>query len=289
MNLARRFKGTFSCRDRKIVFEDKTLCMGILNVTPDSFSDGGKHFKQSDALFAAEKMINEGAAVIDVGGESTRPGYTEISVDEELSRIVPVIEAINANFETVISVDTYKSGVAKGALEAGCHIINDIYGFMYDPNMASVVKEYDAGAILMFNCRRNGECIKEDIVERAIREIAGSVKRAIDAGLPEQNIMVDPGVGFGTSRQQDIDLIRAMDKMSEYGKYPVLLACSRKRTPAAMLGRDTAPDQRDPVSIGMALAGTAFGANMVRVHNVGDTADAIIGYEGVLRGSSWIM
>ncbi len=96
-------------------------------------------------------------------------------------------------------------------------------------------------------------------------------------------------VGFGTSRQQDIDLIRAMDKMSEYGKYPVLLACSRKRTPAAMLGRDTAPDQRDPVSIGMALAGTAFGANMVRVHNVGDTADAIIGYEGVLRGSSWIM
>lgn len=272
------------CRDRSIEFGDRTKVMGILNVTPDSFSDGGRNFKLSDAMFSVERMINEGAAVIDVGGESTRPGYSEISVDEELSRIVPVIEAISASFDVVISVDTYKSRVADGALEAGAHVINDIYGFLYDPHMADVVKRYDAGAILMFNCRRNGECINDDIVERAIREISASINKALDAGIPEQSIMVDPGIGFGTSRQQDIDLIRAMDKISGYGKYPMLLACSRKRTAAALLERETTPDQRDPVSIGMVLAGSSLGANMVRSHNVGDTCDALAGYEGIIRG-----
>jgi len=285
MNISERFTGTYICRDRSIEFDDRTRVMGILNVTPDSFSDGGKNFKLSDAMFSVERMINEGASVIDVGGESTRPGYREISVDEELTRIVPVIEAISSNFETVISVDTYKSRVAEGALEAGAHVINDIYGFLYDPNMAATVKKYDAGAILMFNCRRNGECINDDIVERAVRELGASVRKALDAGIPEQSIMVDPGIGFGTSRQQDIDLIRAMDKLSEYGKYPMLLACSRKRTAAALLERETTPDQRDPVSIGMVLAGSSLGANMVRSHNVGDTCDALAGYEGIIRGN----
>ena len=152
------YTGSVKCRDKILTFGKETVCMGILNVTPDSFSDGGRNYKFTDAMMNVKSMIEDGAKVIDVGGESTRPGYTEISVDEELSRIVPVVKAIRDNFDVIISIDTYKSKVAEGALEAGCHIINDIYGFMYDPNMASVVKKYDAAAILMFNCRRNGEC-----------------------------------------------------------------------------------------------------------------------------------
>lgn len=281
--MTERFCGTIKCRDKRLEFDKQTLIMGILNVTPDSFSDGGKNFRLSDAMFSVQRMIDEGAAVIDVGGESTRPGYTQISVDEELSRIVPVVTAIKENFDTVISVDTYKEGVAKGALEAGCHIINDIYGFMYDPNMASVVKDYDAGCILMFNCRRNGEAVSEDIIDRAVRELDGSIRTAHRVGIEDDHIILDPGIGFGTSRAQDIALTARISELSYDSRYPVLLACSRKRTPAAVLDRETTADQRDPVSIGMALAGIASGASMIRVHNVKDSADAVRGFEYTLQ------
>lgn len=277
------YTGSVKCRDKLLAFGKETVCMGILNVTPDSFSDGGRNYKFSDAMMNVKAMIEDGAQVIDVGGESTRPGYTEISVDEELSRIVPVVEAIRDNFDVVISIDTYKSKVAEGALEAGCHIINDIYGFMYDPNMASVVKKFDAAAILMFNCRRNGECIKEDIIDRAVRELDGSIRRAHEAGIEDNRLILDPGVGFGTSRAQDIELTRRINELSFGGKYPMLIACSRKRTPSVLLPRETTPDQRDPVSIGMALAGVACGASMVRVHNVRDTFDALCGFDKTIR------
>jgi len=277
------YTGSVKCRDKVLTFGKETVCMGILNVTPDSFSDGGRNYKFTDAMMNVKAMIEDGAKVIDVGGESTRPGYTEISVDEELSRIVPVVKAIRDNFDVVISIDTYKSGVAEGALEAGCHIINDIYGFMYDPNMASVVKKYDAAAILMFNCRRNGECLKEDIIDRAVRELDGSIRRAHEAGIEDDRLILDPGVGFGTSRAQDIELTRRINELSFDGKYPMLIACSRKRTPSVLLPRETAPDQRDPVSIGMALAGVACGASMVRVHNVKDTFDALCGFDKTIR------
>ena len=277
------YTGSVKCRDKVLNFGKETVCMGILNVTPDSFSDGGRNYKFTDAMMNVKAMIENGAKVIDVGGESTRPGYTEISVDEELSRIVPVVKAIRDNFDVIISIDTYKSKVAEGALEAGCHIINDIYGFMYDPNMASVVKKYDAAAILMFNCRRNGECIKEDIIDRAVRELDGSIRRAHEAGIEDDRLILDPGVGFGTSRAQDVELTRRINELSFGGRYPMLIACSRKRTPSVLLPRETAPDQRDPVSIGMALAGVACGASMVRVHNVKDTFDALCGFDKTIR------
>ncbi|MBR6484730.1 MAG: dihydropteroate synthase [Clostridiales bacterium] len=271
-----------SCRGRSLDTSNGTLLMGILNVTPDSFSDGGRNFRTSDALFAAEKMVRDGADVIDVGGESTRPGYTEISVDEELSRIIPVIKGITENLDVTVSVDTYKSEVAQGALDAGCHIINDIYGLQYDPNMASVVANNEAAAVLMFNCRRNGECLRENIIDRALRELSGSVDRAVAAGIPEDALILDPGIGFGTSRSQDIELIASLDRLSFGGRFPVLLACSRKRVAADIAGRDTMPEERDDISIGLGLAGVSKGASMLRVHNVRAAKDVLLGYETAL-------
>jgi len=272
-----------SCRGRHLNTSNGTLLMGILNVTPDSFSDGGRNFRTSDALFAAEKMVRDGADIIDVGGESTRPGYKEISVDEELSRIIPVIKGITENLDVTVSVDTYKSEVASGALDAGCHIINDIYGLQYDPGMASVVAGNGAAAVLMFNCRRNGECLRENIIDRALRELSGSVDRAVAAGIPEESLILDPGIGFGTSRSQDIELISSIGRLSFGGRFPMLLACSRKRVTADLAGRDTIPEERDDVSIGLGLAGVSKGASMLRVHNVRAAKDVLLGYEAALR------
>ncbi len=276
--------GTLDLRGKKIEYGHRTLIMGILNVTPDSFSDGGKNYKLSDALFAAEKLIRDGADIIDVGGESTRPGYTMISVDEELERIVPVIEAINDAFDTIISADTYKADVAEGALKAGAHVINDIYGFMYDPNMASKVAAYNAAAVLMFNCRRNGECLNESITGRAIRELSGSVERAKNAGIKDDSIILDPGVGFGTSRAQDLELIRDMNRLSMSGRYPVLLGASRKRITADVLDYDTVPYERDYVTGGIHLAGVMCGASILRVHNVKAAYEGLKGFESVIGG-----
>ena len=282
--IAERRTGVISCRGKRLEYGHRTLIMGILNVTPDSFSDGGKNRKLSDALFAAERMIREGADIIDVGGESTRPGYTMISVDEELERIAPVIERIEDAFDTVISVDTYKADVAEGALRAGAHIVNDIYGFMYDPKMAEKASEYDAAAVLMFNCRRNGECLNEDITGRAIRELSGSIERARAAGMEDDRLIVDPGIGFGTSRAQDIELIRSLDRISMSGRFPVLLAASRKRVAADILDYDTTPEERDAVTMGIGLAGVNNGASILRVHNVKMTYESLKGYESTIGG-----
>lgn len=264
----------FKCRDRNLDFGSKTLCMGILNCTPDSFSDGGVNFSYDAAMRSVEEMVKYGADVIDVGGESTRPGFETVSDDEEISRVSPVIESISKNFDVVISVDTYKSPVARAALEAGAHIVNDITGFMADMNMASIVKEYDASCILMFNARTNGK-MDCDIVARAVRELKESIKIAKNAGIGEDRIIVDPGIGFGTTREEDQELIKNLKMISLCGKYPLLLALSRKRIVAELLGRETLPIERDPASIGLGIAGVINGADMLRVHNVKDTVDAL--------------
>ena len=272
--------GTYYCRDRKLIYGKRTLCMGILNVTPDSFSDGGINSSLDSAMATVEEMVNAGVDIIDVGGESTRPGYTTISDEEELSRIVPVISAIRSRFDVIISVDTYKSAVAKGALEAGAHIINDITGLMGDENMASVVADSKAGVILMFNARTNGE-MNQDIVERAIAELTVSIDKAHEAGIADEYIMTDPGIGFGTTREQDMALVKNVGKLS-FGKYPVLLAGSRKRLVAELMERQSTPAERDPASIALALAGISYGANAIRVHNVKDSVDAFRCYDRLM-------
>ncbi len=271
------------CRDRELTFGKRTLCMGILNVTPDSFSDGGVNFTYDKAMASVEEMVKFGADVIDVGGESTRPGFTQISDEEEISRITPVIEAIKANFDVAISVDTYKSKVAEGALLSGAHIINDITGFLYDSDMAQVVKKYDAGGVLMFNKRTNGEESDSNIVFRAVDELSMSLKIAKEAGIEDDRIILDPGIGFGTTREEDKMLIGNLRLITMGDRYPVLLALSRKRVVADLLGRETVANERDAGSIGLGLSGVINGAGMLRVHNVKDTVDALKCFDAIVR------
>lgn len=271
------------CRERSLEFSNKTLCMGILNVTPDSFSDGGKNASFDDALNTVSNMVKYGVDIVDIGGESTRPGYTKISDDEEISRIAPVISAVKANFDVTISVDTYKSEVARAALDEGAHIINDITGFLADSKMSDVVKEYDAGCVLMFNKRTNGELSSSDITKRAISELKESIDIAHKSGVSDDKIILDPGIGFGTTREEDQELIRNISLLSMDKKYPVLLALSRKRVVADLLGRETSAEERDPGSIGLGLAGVMNGADMLRVHNVKDTVDALKCFDRFLR------
>ena len=180
-------------------FDGRTHIMGILNVTDDSFSDGGKYNEVDAALIRAEKMIDEGADVIDVGGESTRPGYTEISDEEEIARVVPVIEKIKNNFDIPVSVDTYKSEVCRAAAKAGADMINDIWGFKYDKQTSKCASEFNMSACLMHNRK---EAFYTDFVNDVVADLEESVKIAKNAGITE--IMIDPGVGFAKTYDQNI-------------------------------------------------------------------------------------
>lgn len=274
-----------TCRDKILDTDNKTLVMGILNVTPDSFSDGGVNFAAQDAINNAVAMIEAGVDIIDVGGESTRPGFEQISDEEEINRIVPVISYLSENTDVVISVDTYKPAVAEAALEAGAHIINDIEA-LHAPDMASVIAKYNAGAVLMYNARLY-PCGEESNVADYAREVlSGTVAKALDAGISGSSIILDPGIGFGTTRPQDAQLIRELDKLSLDGKYPVLLALSRKRLVAEVMGGDNTPVQRDETSLGLGIAGVNNGACMLRVHNVDMTVKALKGYDFITRGEN---
>lgn len=255
-------------RNKTLEIGKMPLIMGILNVTPDSFSDGGKFNSIDKALFHAEEMIKEGASIIDVGGESTRPGYTFVSVEEEIERVAPVIEEITKRFDTTISIDTYKSEVARAALAAGAHIVNDIHGFRYDSNMANVTKEFEAGAVLMANF--SDKKPEEDILSYEAICYEKSLKLAFDAGLSMEQILLDPGVGFGTNRDEDLALIRNLDSHDR-----ILLGVSRKRIVAHLIERETIASERVTGSVALALAGAARGIKVIRVHDVQATSDGL--------------
>jgi len=242
--------------------ENKTYIMGILNVTPDSFFDGGKFNSLDNALRQTEKMIFEGADIIDVGGESTRPGHIVISENEEISRIASVIENIKKRFDVPISIDTYKSNVANTAFECGADLINDIWGFKHDSKMAGLTKKYNASCCLMHN-RDNANYI--NFVDDVLEDLRKSVDIALNAGISKDKIIVDPGVGFAKTYENNIEIISKVDKLKELG-FPVLLAVSRKSVIGLTLGL--------PVSerIEGTLATTVFavlkGCAFVRVHDV---------------------
>lgn len=261
----------------RLNYQEKTLIMGILNVTPDSFSDGGKHNRIEAALKWARQMVDDGADLIDIGGESTRPGYTQISAEEELERIVPVIEAIAANIEVPISVDTYKSRVAKGAIEAGAHIINDIWGAKADPQMAKVAAQFDVPIILQHN--------REDVnYTHFIRDVFNDLYKSIGlakiAGVSSEKIILDPGIGFAKSHEQNLEIMRHLDTMVSLG-YPVLLGTSRKRLIGTVL--DLPVEERMEGTGATVCYGIQKGCHMVRVHDVKEMArmakmmDALIG------------
>ncbi|MDJ0919560.1 MAG: dihydropteroate synthase [Henriciella sp.] len=252
----------------------KTLIMGILNTTPDSFSDGGQFNRTETALQQARKMVSEGADIIDIGGESTRPGATVISEDEELARVLPVIEALSSQSATPLSIDTYKAEVAQRAVEAGAVLINDISGMRRDPDMAQVVADTGAGIVITYN---RGE-IGEDIDLRSDMQsfFDRAFEQAAEARIPKANIWLDPGVGFAKTLTQNFDALRHMDVMLEYD-CPVLVGLSRKSFIGLTLDRPV--DERLPGTLAAHLFAVANGARVVRAHDVAAHRDALTIFE----------
>ena len=218
---------------RQFDTKKKTYIMGILNLTPDSFSDGGTLGGAHEALERVRRMIDEGADIIDVGGESTRPGYTRISEEEEIARILPVIELIKREFDIPVSVDTYKSKVAHAALRAGADMVNDIWGFKYDAKMANVVASFGAACCLMHN-RENA--VYKNFLSELSSELHQCVRIALRAGVDTDKIILDPGIGFGKTAEHNSSLLRDMERLLALGR-PVLLGVSRKSLFGDLLGQ----------------------------------------------------
>lgn len=253
-----------------------TYIMGILNVTPDSFSDGGKFNQIDAALKHAEEMIRDGADVIDIGGESTRPGYTKISDEEETGRVVPVIEAVKKEFEIPISVDTYKSGVAEAAAQAGADLINDIWGLKYDARMAEVIAKSGLACCLMHK-RDNAEY--RNFMEDMKQDLRETIALAKAAGIADDKIILDPGVGFAKSYENNLEVISRLKEFNEL-KYPVLLGTSRKSVIGLTL--DLPAAERVEGTIVTTVMAVEAGCMFVRVHDVKENHRAIQMAEAIL-------
>lgn len=256
----------------------ETVVMGILNVTPDSFSDGGKYDKLDQALFRAEKMVNDGAKIIDIGGESTRPGFNDVSEEAELERVIPVIEALSREISVPLSIDTYKGEVARQAIQAGAHIINDIWGGKGDPIMPTVMAECNVPVILMHN-RRNLEY--KNFVDDVVKDLDESIGLVKEAGVTDDKIILDPGIGFAKEYGHNMEMMAKMEYLVNMG-YPVLLATSRKRFIGHTL--DLPVEERLEGTLATVAFGIMKGCHMVRVHDVKETVrlsrmmDAILSY-----------
>ena len=251
--------------------------MGVLNVTPDSFSDGGRYNNYDSAMQHVEQMIAEGAAIIDVGGESTRPGYTLISSQEEIHRIVPIIEGIRKNFDTVIAVDTYKNDVAEAAIVAGADMVNDIWGLRYNGKMPKVLAQYDVACCLMQN---RTTPVYFNFLEEVVQDLQESVDLAIKSGISRDKICLDPGVGFGKTYQMNLKILNHLDRIRDMG-YPVLLGASRKSVIGLTLGVDT--NQRLEGTIATTVLGYLQGCRIFRVHDVKENIRALRMTEAILN------
>ncbi len=242
--------------------DNKCYIMGILNVTPDSFSDGGRFNDMDSALLHAEQMIEDGADIIDIGGESTRPGHHVITDREEIARVTPVIEAVKRNFDIPVSLDTYKGNVAEAGLAAGADMINDIWGFKHDDKIARVTAEYGAACCLMHN-RKSAEYV--NFLEDVVCDMEESVNLARAAGVSDDKIILDPGVGFGKTLEHNLEITNHVDVLCRLG-YPVLLGTSRK----SMIGLtlDLPVDQRLEGTLATTVIGVMRGCSFMRVHDI---------------------
>ncbi|MDQ0228496.1 dihydropteroate synthase [Metabacillus niabensis] len=250
------------CGKHILDYGEKTLIMGILNITPDSFSDGGSYVELDRAITHAKEMVKNGADIIDIGGESTRPGFEAVSVEEELKRVIPVIKRLSEEVDVPISIDTYKAEVAKQSIEAGATIINDIWGAKADPNMASVAATYNVPIILMHN--RNNLNYK-DLIPDMIEDLIESVKIVKDAGVKDENIILDPGVGFAKTMDDNLQVMNHLDAFVALG-YPVLLGTSRKRFIGHVL--DLPANDRMEGTGATVCLGIERGCQIVRIHDV---------------------
>lgn len=247
-------------------FTNKTLIMGILNVTPDSFSDGGKYNHLEHAVLHAEQMIADGADILDIGGESTRPGHERISDEEEISRVVPTIEAISKEVQVPISIDTYKSKVAKSAVDAGATIINDIWGAKEDPEIADVAAETGVPIILMHN--RNDRNYT-NFIRDVLNDLYESITIAKKAGVRDEKIILDPGIGFAKDLSENLEMMRHLDTLVSLG-YPVLLGTSKKSMIGGVL--DLPVKERTEGTGATVCYGIQKGCQIIRIHDVKEMA-----------------
>ena len=253
-----------------------TYIMGILNVTPHSFSDGGRFLCPDAALRHAEEMVRDGADILDVGGESTRPGHVKISDEEEIFRTAPVIEKLKQEFDIPISIDTYKSTVAEAALQAGADLVNDIWGLKYDSRMAKLIADYKVACCLMHNRK---EAVYEDFLSDFMEDMRKCIQIAKEAAIADDKIILDPGVGFGKTYELNLEIIREVGRMQELG-YPVLLAASRKSVIGLTL--DLPADQREEGTLATTIYGVMHGCSFVRVHDVKGNRRAIKMIEAII-------
>ncbi|RKU20210.1 dihydropteroate synthase [Candidatus Poribacteria bacterium] len=258
-----------NCRGKTLTLGDRTHVMGILNVTPDSFSDGGCYLDVQRAIAHTQLMVEEGATLVDVGGESSRPGASPVSVDEELARVVPVIRAIVDSVDVLISVDTYKAEVARQALEAGAHLVNDITALRGDVAMASVVAEMEAGLILM-HMKGTPRTMQQapqygDVVSEVRASLQESVRTAEEQGVAAERIVIDPGIGFGKTTEHNLELLKRLSEFRSLNK-PLLIGTSRKSFIGTVLGLPV--NERVEGTAATVCWAIAHGADIVRVHDV---------------------
>lgn len=270
---------TWKLSHSSLIWGARTLVMGILNVTPDSFSDGGRFFDLGRALEHAERLIAEGADILDVGGESTRPGSADVDAEEETRRVVPVVEALAGRVGVPVSVDTTKASVARAALEAGALIINDISGLRFDPALADAVARAGAGLVLMHSLGTRETLHKLPPVEDVLGEVRNSLRASVEAaarrGVARESIAVDPGFGFGKSHEQNVELLARLNEIADaFPDLPLLVGTSRKRFVGTLLGG--APvEERLHGTLATVAAAVLRGASIVRVHDVRATLETV--------------
>lgn len=270
----KELKMKWLCRDRTVGFDSGALLMGILNVTPDSFSDGGRYADREKAEKRAMQMIEEGADIIDVGGESSRPGSLPVDAQTEMSRILPIVEHLKVNSNVLISVDTRKSVVAEAALKAGAHVINDISALESDKRMPEVARRYRSGLILMHKKGEPQDMQKDPQYSDVVKEVSNYLKERvhslIETGIIPETMAVDPGIGFGKTAEHNIKLIAHIERLRECGR-PVVIGLSRKRFLGQFTGRDV--DERLAASLGALAYCLLNGASVIRVHDVKESRD----------------
>lgn len=254
-----------------------TYVMGILNITPDSFSDGGRYNKMDAALFRAEEMIKEGADIIDVGGESTRPGYEQITTEEEIERVVPIIERIKKRFDIPVSLDTYKADVAKAGMEAGADLINDIWGLKADENMAKIIAAADIPCCLMHNRK---ETVYGEYIKDVLSDLEESLILARKAGITNDKILLDPGIGFAKTYEQNLELLNKLEILHSFG-YPILLGTSRKSVIGLTLNLPA--EERVSGTLATTVMAVMKGCSFVRVHDIKENVQAIKMTEAILH------
>lgn len=269
-------------RARSLDLQRRPLFMGIVNVTPDSFSDGGRFLQTDAAVEHALQLVQEGADILDIGGESTRPGSLPVSLDEELARVIPVVERLARETDVSLSVDTCKAEVARRALETGAHIVNDISGLRFDPAIVEVCRAAGAGVICM-HIQGTPQTMQanptyRDVVAEVRDYFAERLADLTAAGLPRESLVFDPGIGFGKTAEHNLELLAGLPKLAKLG-IPILIGHSRKRFVQRVIGRSV--DERLFGTVGISLAAASLGAAVLRVHDVAASRDAWLAYHAV--------